>query len=370
MKEFLKTIGLDTIKDYKFVKQLGGGKASVVCLYENPEGSKQVVKMLIVPRSDVELDSFKSEPGTLAQLNRYDTINIPKVLSKLIQLRDYPIYYYIMEYVDGITLTSYIEKNPLPWDATKALEMIACITSALSKTSAQGIVHRDLHPGNIILRTNFDPNRQYTEIDVDITIMDYGCHKDAFHDLHNHSSDSDYYKKIVYFTKRDYLRHFGAVSTWSPEFLKDPHSVDVSHDIWALGVLLFRFLTNDYPLRAKSFSDLYENLVSTFKVNWILFEKLKIHWAIEALLKRMLSPYPRMRYLHDDIVKICIGLASTTLYKRSDSFIREFLSRDGDCWICPLCFEMVFPSGTRCTACGRMIEYSREWINPFYKIKA
>ena len=366
MNNLLNKIGLNNVNGYRYVKKLDGGKASVVCLYENEEGSKQVIKMLIAPRSEEELDSFKSEPQILAQLNRHDTINIPKLISGLVQVTEYPVYYYIMEYIDGVTLSSYIDNNPLPWDANKALKMIACITSALSKTSRHHIVHRDLHPGNIILKKTFNLDKQFAKInvDVDVIIMDYGCHKESFRNLAYYFTDTDYSSKSIQFNKRDYLRHFGAISTWSPEFLKDPHSVDVHHDIWALGVMLFRFITKKYPLWAKSFSDLYEKLVLKFDIDWKLIKESKVHWAIEEFLIKMLDPNPKCRPLHNDIIQIIIGLLSDDLYKQSDSFINEYLVRNGDYWTCPNCFKTVFPSGSRCTACGQMSD-SFDWINPF-----
>jgi serine/threonine protein kinase len=369
MRKFLTLIGLDTIGAYSFVRPLGGGKASVVCLYEGSTGVKQVVKMLIAPRADAELQAFEREVATLEYLNRYDTAHVPKILSKMIQVADYPVYYYIMEYVDGVTLANYIVNNPLPWSTEKALKMIACIAASLSKTSSQGIVHRDLHPGNIILKRNFDSDKQYTQATVDVAIMDYGCHKKAFLNFLDHFPRSGTYEKSNSYDNRNYLRHFGAVSTWSPEFLRDPHSVDVRHDIWALGVLLYRFLTNNYPVRAKSFSDLYERLVVKFDVNWELVKKRNAHWAVGLFLKKLLAPNPRDRCLHDDIAKLCIGLVSKELFRQSDSFIMEFVMSNGDCWICPLCNEMVFPKGgILCTKCGGMIEDSREWTNPFAHI--
>ena len=364
MKALLDAIGLTKLEDFEFVKKIGKGKASVVCLYENPEGAKKAVKVLIAPRSDEELYLFKKEPEILSKLNKNDTKNIPIVFSGIKSLNELQVHYYVMEYIDGITLEEFILDTPLPWNVTQSIKMIACIVSALSKTSSQLVVHRDLHPGNIILERTFDYNEQYTRTDVDIKILDYGCHKEASSEFFGYYFDSENNEKPV--TKRnDYMRHFGAVSSWSPEFLMDPYSVNIYHDIWALGVLLFGFLTNDYPLRANSFSDLYENLVSEFKINWELIEERNIHWAVKKLLCKMLSQNPKERCLHDDIVKICIGLASKSFYEKPDSFIQEFLSRNGDLWICPICSKEVYPNGNRCTACGRMVEDSREWINPF-----
>jgi Tol biopolymer transport system component len=55
----------------------------------------------------------------------------------------------VMEYLEGQTLASRLEKGPLPLDQT--LKIGIEIAEALEKAHQQGIVHRDLKPGNIML---------------------------------------------------------------------------------------------------------------------------------------------------------------------------------------------------------------------------
>ena len=60
--------------------------------------------------------------------------------------------YIVMEYIDGITLTAYVQKSggKLPWIRTWPL--IEPVLDTLSKVHARGIVHRDISPDNIMLR--------------------------------------------------------------------------------------------------------------------------------------------------------------------------------------------------------------------------
>ena len=55
----------------------------------------------------------------------------------------------VLEYLEGDTLAQRLEKGPLPLD--QALKIAIEIADALDKAHRQGITHRDLKPGNIML---------------------------------------------------------------------------------------------------------------------------------------------------------------------------------------------------------------------------
>jgi eukaryotic-like serine/threonine-protein kinase len=55
-----------------------------------------------------------------------------------------------MEFVQGETLTATLQKGPLPTDV--ALRFAAQISQALAAAHREGMIHRDLKPGNIMLR--------------------------------------------------------------------------------------------------------------------------------------------------------------------------------------------------------------------------
>src|ERR1022692_1007726 len=55
----------------------------------------------------------------------------------------------VMEYIEGVTLAARLEKGPLP--TVEVLEYGIQLSSALDKAHRNGVTHRDLKPGNIIL---------------------------------------------------------------------------------------------------------------------------------------------------------------------------------------------------------------------------
>ena len=233
MKEFLARLGIDKIDEYIFYKEIQGGKASTTLIYKDNEENPVVVKMLIAPRHEKELFFFKHEAEVLKELNKINAF-VPKLIKDFSQLENYPVYYFVIEYIEGCSLANFIRKRGmLEWP--EALNLIQRIAIALSSGLIRHIIHRDLHPGNILItdKAIFDYNN-VTYQNPGIIILDYGCAKDILKMMFGRWSE-------------DPFRLMGAVSSWSPESIFAPDHVDSRHDTWALGVMLFYLLTNKYP---------------------------------------------------------------------------------------------------------------------------
>jgi serine/threonine protein kinase len=343
MKELLEKLDLASVDNYSFVRVLIGGEASASLLYEKSGGEeKVVVKMLIAPRNDTELELFYNEVEALRTLGNHDKQFTPKLLSDINHHNPYPVYYYIMEYIEGLTLKEYIEKKPLPWAWEECIEMLDRIASALSYSSAF-LVHRDLHLGNILLTDtiDFDQDRFVYE-DPGIRILDFGCNKDLFKDLMG-----QWYE--------DRFRHPGAISTWSPEFIINPQAVDRQHDSWALGVLLFRFLTNEYPIHGNCFGDLtakYQNqdeLMS--RIDSYGFPK-----AVNMLLKNLLSFDPNVRFLTGEIGDMCSDILYRNLMEMDEDFLVQYMDYRPSIHQCFRCGHLVGRRHAKCPGCNIVLD--------------
>src|SRR5438132_4336412 len=130
--------------------------------------------------------------------------------------------YYAMELVEGETLETRVRRDG-PLKAKPALEIATQITRALMAAAAQGLVHRDLKPGNIMLTPD---NAATTNLEV--KVIDFGLAK-AIADA---GGEAD-------LTHGEFV---GTPNFASPEqFASGP--VDARSDIYSLGATLWFALT-------------------------------------------------------------------------------------------------------------------------------
>jgi len=134
--------------------------------------------------------------------------------------------YYAMELVEGETLEARIRRDD-PLTAKQALEIAIQITRALMAAAAQGLIHRDLKPGNIML-TRCDTDTAEPEVKV----IDFGLAK-AIADT---GGETD-------LTHGEFV---GTPNFASPEQFGSGR-VDARSDIYSLGATLWFALTGLAP---------------------------------------------------------------------------------------------------------------------------
>ena len=142
--------------------------------------------------------------------------------------------YYAMELVEGETLEALVRRDG-PLKVELALEIAVQVTRALIGAAAQGLIHRDLKPGNIMI-TRSDSAMGETEVKV----IDFGLAKAT-----NAVAETD-------------LTHGGFVGTpsfASPEqFGSAP--ADARSDIYSLGITLWYSLTGQVPYPGKTIEEI------------------------------------------------------------------------------------------------------------------
>src|SRR6266576_4104692 len=143
--------------------------------------------------------------------------------------------YYAMELVEGETLQTRVRRDG-PLSAKLALQIAIQITRSLMAAAAQGLIHRDLKPGNIML-TRGDADTA----ELEVKVIDFGLAK-AIADAGGEMDQT----------------HEGLIGTpnfASPEqFGSGP--VDVRSDIYSLGATLWFALTGKTPFAGRNIEEI------------------------------------------------------------------------------------------------------------------
>ena len=136
----------NTLSHYKIISKLGAGGQGEVYLAEDSRLDRKVA-LKILPqhlsdRADLR-ERFEREARAVSSLNH------PHICTLYDIGEQDGIHYLVMEHLVGETLEARLAKGALPLKQT--LEYAIQIADALDKAHRQGVVHRDLKPGNIML---------------------------------------------------------------------------------------------------------------------------------------------------------------------------------------------------------------------------
>ncbi len=128
---------------YKIVSALGSGGFGAVYLAVDTWINKKVA--LKVPhRQDLNFNELLREPRLLASLNH------PNIVSITTAEKQDNLFFIVMEYVPGATLDTVIASSGR-LDIDRAIDYAIQIGRALEHAHAQGIIHRDLRPANVLV---------------------------------------------------------------------------------------------------------------------------------------------------------------------------------------------------------------------------
>ena len=213
---------------YRIVRLLGEGGMGMVYLAEQELPMvRQVALKLIKLGMDTRavLTRFESEQQALALMNHP---NIAKVYEAGSSAQGRP--YFAMEYVPGIPITDYCDRQRL--DMRRRLELFLQVANAVQHAHQKGVIHRDLKPSNILVM-----ERDGAAVPK---IIDFGLAK---------ATEKTFAEKTL-FSEAGVL--IGTPEYMSPEQASASGDIDTRTDIYSLGVLLYELLVGSVPFESKT----------------------------------------------------------------------------------------------------------------------
>lgn len=147
------------------------------------------------------------------------------------------LYYFCMEFVDGINLRELLHGARI--EAREALAIVPQICDALQFAHDQGIVHRDIKPENILV----DRRGHVKVADFGLAKIVKGPGEDAFPSDERTASTPE----EPHLDWTDAGKLMGTPQYMSPEQIQAPGAVDHRADIYALGVVFYQMLTGELP---------------------------------------------------------------------------------------------------------------------------
>lgn len=208
------------IRGYRRLRQVASGKRADIFLAERIE-TRSLVALKVVRDTPEQGEASDSFLRFLQEYEIAQRIRAPGI----VQLFDLGVSdehaWLVMEYFPRGDLRQRMKSQVAPrW----AVRVAAAIARALDALHAGGVIHRDLKPGNVMLRE-----------DGSIALIDFGLSKDEAQRLD--------------LTERGLI--FGTPHYMSPE-QGHGEPTDPRSDLYSLGVILYEMLTGGKPYRAES----------------------------------------------------------------------------------------------------------------------
>jgi tRNA A-37 threonylcarbamoyl transferase component Bud32 len=183
-------------------------------------GLDRVVALKILPQQLSKdagfAERFAREARALARLNH------PNIVDVYDLGQAGAIYYFLMEFVDGVNLRQMLEAHHLT--PPEALAIMSQVCEALEYAHGEGIVHRDIKPENILV----DQKGR-------VKIADFGLSKLLGRE-----------GQAVQLTQPNHI--LGTMHYMAPEQFENPIEADHRADIYSLGVVFYEMLTGELPL--------------------------------------------------------------------------------------------------------------------------
>ncbi|GGY68176.1 hypothetical protein GCM10011613_10480 [Cellvibrio zantedeschiae] len=275
---------METIAGYRIKTTLGAGGMANVYLATQESLDRQVaIKVLDASLIDDALiqSQFAQESKLIASLNHP---NIVQVIDQGVSSQGRP--YFVMPFVKSITLNAVLKRNDV--SATRKIDIAIQICKALAYAHRNGIIHRDIKPGNILV-----------DYDGHVRLVDFGI--------------------AGYFTKHEkpnLIKNdnlvMGTDAYMAPEQIENTSKASHLSDIYSLGIVLHQLFYGCFPMQAILPNGDYDEFSASLK----------------PLINSCLEPTPEKRPTSADEIRQQLLLIAQGKHLRSNRWSNDSPQND------------------------------------------
>lgn len=256
--------GQRVLGDFRLLDELGRGGMGVVYRARQRSLDREVALKVLPSHITLDVDAvarFRREATLAARLEHPNIVAIHSVG------RDGDTHFFAMELIDGAPLQRLDPRTGRPRSVRECVELCVTVGEALALAHAQGVLHRDVKPSNILVRRDGTP-----------VLTDFGLARDA---------DKPSLTRTGTFA--------GTPHYVSPEQASARRDVDARTDVWSLGATLYELLTTKVPFDGDSTAEILDRIHRTEPVDPVrLVPDLATDLA--AIVLKALEKEPARRY--------------------------------------------------------------------------
>jgi serine/threonine protein kinase len=292
------------IPGYQVLSKLGQGAMAVV-FKARQLSLDRIVAIKVLPRRLSEnqefVDRFYKEGRAAAKLNH------PHIVGAYDVGEAGGYHYFVMEYIDGETVYELVAKGR-PMEEARAIQIALEVSQALEHSHAQGLIHRDVKPKNIMITK-----------EGEVKLADMGLAREM----------GDYEA-----AQAEAGRAYGTPYYISPEQIRGSINIDTRADIYSLGATFYHMVTGKVPYEGPSPSavmhkHLKEALLPPDHVN------PKLSSGIGEIIEVMMAKnpddrYPSMTEVIEDLKAVRRGEPPFHARQRYDQNLLEKLANTGE----------------------------------------